>query len=868
MEAANVWMLLTAPGSTGMAASLAANIGEGTHGNAIRRVDVKEGNAELRHSADVGTRLAYGVLYREKYLNRQLIVGYESSIKLLNVHGRSADLAFALAFAVAEIGARHDGNKNEGAFPRLAATGELSEDGRILSVDGVTEKLALALAILPPNSMLIFPGANERDVTEDQRQQAKARGIALLPTFRLEEALRHIGFVISRTWLDNPFRGLEPFEFKHASIFFGREKEIDDILSLHLRRVEKGQPSLLVRGPSGSGKSSLVLAGVIPALLRRASSRSAAGNIRWGLLRPRATTADIDPERELEALAQTLRSSWYHGEAGALFPREDDTAPAPALDPAFFLNWLRMHVTSSDQTQFVWVLDQMEEWLEGPLQPATVTRLFAFLTELANHGVWLIATLTNSAYPFFCQHSELAAIFGIEGQYVLNPQHCPAAIEAVIREPMQAAGLQFEPGLETELFAAASHGGADVLPLLELLLTELYERRDPSRNELRFEDYRSAGGLDGVVSARAEAIFHHCSDAERGMVPQLLWKLATRAEILPSDYAEESHMRALISAFQAKRLLVEDRDVRGNSSVRAAHEALFRHWSRAVEQRERDEHDVSLWLDLIRESGQWARGERALIPSGPQLEAAQSLYKRRAADWTASDAPVVDYVRASLFQRTRRCTVAAIALGVPAVAAAGFGINGLRSYLEGLHLTRITFQDVSVPAPDFRIAASPYLRRFGVSISARSPENSSVVIRSNIGLYGGDAADPTSSSEHLLTQENDPLVAPIGFTLSFDRPFKVVKLLRAALWAATKKGGVTHPAWHAYALDDAGLEVASGGETLLASYETVPAKWHVLQPADGKTIARLRIESDCRNAAGVPFAGFQAMLIQEIQLVH
>jgi hypothetical protein len=327
-------------------------------------------------------------------------------------------------------------------------------------------------------------------------------------------------------------------------------------------------------------------------------------------------------------------------------------------------------------------------------------------------------------------------------------------------------------------------------------------------------------------------------------------------------------MRALISAFQAKRLLVEDRDVRGNSSVRAAHEALFRHWSRAVEQRERDEHDVSLWLDLIRESGQWARGERALIPSGPQLEAAQSLYKRRAADWTASDAPVVDYVRASLFQRTRRCTVAAIALGVPAVAAAGFGINGLRSYLEGLHLTRITFQDVSVPAPDFRIAASPYLRRFGVSISARSPENSSVVIRSNIGLYGGDAADPTSSSEHLLTQENDPLVAPIGFTLSFDRPFKVVNLLRAALWAATKKGGVTHPAWHAYALDDAGLEVASGGETLLASYETVPAKWHVLQPADGKTIARLRIESDCRNAAGVPFAGFQAMLIQEIQLVH
>jgi hypothetical protein len=137
---------------------------------------------------------------------------------------------------------------------------------------------------------------------------------------------------------------------------------------------------------------------------------------------------------------------------------------------------------------------------------------------------------------------------------------------------------------------------------------------------------------------------------------------------------------------------------------------------------------------------------------------------------------------------------------------------------------------------------------------------------SNIGLYRGEAANPTSS-EHFLTQQADPATAPISFKLSFDRPVKAVKLLRAALWAATSSG-VTHPAWHASAFDSAGAEIAASGEALLGSYQTVPARWHQLLAPGDKAIAGLRIESDFRKAAGIPFAGFQAVLIQEMQLVH
>jgi hypothetical protein len=96
---------------------------------------------------------------------------------------------------------------------------------------------------------------------------------------------------------------------------------------------------------------------------------------------------------------------------------------------------------------------------------------------------------------------------------------------------------------------------------------------------------------------------------------------------------------------------------------------------------------------------------------------------------------------------------------------------------------------------------------------------------------------------------------------------KAIKLLRTALWA-TPSSGVTHPAWRACAIDNADAEVATRGEALLGSYETVPSQWCRLQPPDRKIIVRLHIESDFRNAAGVSFAGFQAILIHEMRCIE
>ena len=90
-------MLLTNTRAEGIAIPLAARIATGTRGHAVRHVEVTEGSAELRASARHAAEIVYDVLHRERYLSRHVVVRYEPGASVVNVHGRSAELALALA---------------------------------------------------------------------------------------------------------------------------------------------------------------------------------------------------------------------------------------------------------------------------------------------------------------------------------------------------------------------------------------------------------------------------------------------------------------------------------------------------------------------------------------------------------------------------------------------------------------------------------------------------------------------------------------------------------------------------------------------------------------------------------------------------
>lgn len=843
----SVWLLFTAGAGRGVATPLAADISTGVHGEGVRRVEIDGAGTALQHSATRAVNEAARILYREGYLGRQILVRFTAA-DIENVHGESAELAFALAFTGAAI-AR--------ALPPLAATGRLGSGGAIGAVEGIADKLAAAIEVLPTGGFFIFPAAGERELSPALRRAAAERGIVLVPAHRLEDLLARLGVPITRTWLDQPFRGLEPFTFAHASIFFGRRAEIDELVALLARR-----PAVLVRGPSGAGKSSLVLAGVLPALLRR---EAGGDGTRWGLLRPRDIVAKPDPERERDSLAQVVARAWCHDDEGGL-----GAAAQPSASP-LEVNHLGAWLREWGAARPILVIDQLEELFDRRLHSATVDALAQFVADATHHGIQLIATITNAALPALARVPALSACFSIEGQYVLEPRHDAALLEAVIRAPAAAAGLRFEPGLEAELLASASHGGADVLPLLELLLTELYERRDAATREMRLADYRAVGGLDGVISARAEAVFHELAPAERDAVALLLWKLNTLGTIKTQDYPPSHPIHAVLAAYQARRLLVRDGGSEGHGTqLRVAHEALLRHWSRAVEQRQADAARLQLWHDLMREAQQSHRGERALIPSGPQLAAASALMRDRRTWWTDGDKPVIDYIERSWQQRQRRQLLIAAGAGLPAAAGIAWAGGALWNAWRALSETHIDFANLSVPGPDYVIAAEAYLSRQGITVPARSPDSSRIVITSSLGLYAGRAA-AAGKTEHFLTQRVEGTSEPAGFTLAFAKPPRRVGIYRAALWAATDSG-VTHPGWTAEAIDAAGRVIDRVEEALFGKYEPVPGRLLVLNGGAMGPIARVRIVSDYRarnqNGELVPFAAFRAVLINELILYY
>jgi len=513
----------------------------------------------------------------------------------------------------------------------------------------------------------------------------------------------------------SPFRGLESFELEHAAVFFGRSHARNELRELLARLQARGCVFLLVMGASGSGKSSLVKAGLLAdlkvpgmighvALCRHAIMRPSDGDdiltgLAAALFQPTALP-------ELAALRHTIESF-----AGLL--RADAPRAAALIREALAAAGKASQLAEHAEARLAIIVDQLEELFTRDTLDAAARQAFvAALEVLAKSGdVWIVATLRSDFFHRLEGLPALLALSAGEARYLLPPPQ-PAEIAQMIRQPAREAGLRFEAdatrgiGLDEVIRQAASRAPG-TLPLLSFLLDQLWQARTDGL--LSFAAYGSLGGLEGSLGRRADEVFAGLPPEVQKALPEVLRLLVTvapggtaTARTAPlTAFPPGTPRRALVDALldPKARLLVAHSDERTGAQVRVAHEALLSHWGTARKHIEDDARDLQLRARLEQAADLWraaAGKERASLLLAPGLQLAQA--RDLVARWHESlDPAIVEFVAASRRAARRRTvrlvsTIVGATLALPLLAGATWLVmvwQGVRTVERELPLVLI-----------------------------------------------------------------------------------------------------------------------------------------------------------------------------------
>ena len=528
---------------------------------------------------------------------------------------------------------------------------------------------------------------------------------------RLEESLRKLierrakalvgADIDSPIWLSEPFRGLESYEFEHARIFFGRDAQVTKSIEQLATNARAGRAFLLISGASGSGKSSLVKAGVVPRLTKP-QRISGSAFLRRCIFRPSSGGSDV-----FLGLAKALTTSTAAdvGLAELISAGQDPVQLArhlrgAASEPGYIFGNALGRLTESaraskqilefEEAKLILVVDQLEELFTLPGVDLRDRHLFIqLLAGLARSGVvWVVVTVRADFWHRVAEIPELIALSESRGRLDL-PAASPAELSEVIRKPAQAAGLSFEthPATGIDLDAVlAEHAAAapGALPLLSFTLDELYKEAKKSGTALlTHENYERLGGLEGAIAKRADEIVDGLPASAQATLPRVLRALTTVSgigdqapvarSISLSTFSEGSPARMLVEAFIDARLLVAASDGGTTATVRLAHEALISRWKRARDQLAIDRRDLETRTLVERQLERWNQtkgsARRLLLLRNPDLANAADLARR----WGDElDLQTRDFIRRSGRRaRVAQTLTAAAALifGVIAVAA-------------------------------------------------------------------------------------------------------------------------------------------------------------------------------------------------------
>jgi tetratricopeptide (TPR) repeat protein len=404
----------------------------------------------------------------------------------------------------------------------------------------------------------------------------------------------------------SPFRGLAPFDAKHAPVFFGRMRKVmravDHLKDAARRSAEAPErapaetaerqlkPFLLIVGPSGSGKSSLMRAGLAPRITapgvvpevdqwRTAVMRPGDGKSPFDALVQAlgVTGKGDDPGGFGRALPEIFSGgTWSAEQLVELLASGDGASAEPvvaALDEIGEELRRSGGFERATRADLLLLVDQLEDIFAANItdrQRSSFARLLSALS--ATKRVWVVATLRGDLYNRLLKNRDFIALKDAGHTYDLAPPG-PDELAEIVQRSAEASGLVYETDaasgerLDDRLLRDTE--GKDILPLLQFTLDRLFEERSVvgDQTRLTFASYRAMGGLDGAINQSAERAVRHLGDDEIAALPRLLRSLAVAVR---EDSAATGNAELTIRAVPMNEAITDERTGRLVNALRDA----------------------------------------------------------------------------------------------------------------------------------------------------------------------------------------------------------------------------------------------------------------------------------------------------------
>ena len=459
-----------------------------------------------------------------------------------------------------------------------------------------------------------------------------------------------------------PYRGLDSFTAAHSKLFYGRDDEIEEIGN-RIRRY----PFVTVTGRSGSGKSSLLHAGVFPRLTDH----------HLVSLRP-----GPHPTANLSACLTSLVGA----DDTTLAPRSfaEVLAEAPETLGTVLERWCRARAT-----RLVIAVDQGEELFTLGADDDERDRFAAALASAGYDPDGPIRVVFALREDFF---ARLATVDGFRGLYnrhveVITTPDRDALVDTVVA-PAARFGYQFE---DPELVAAMVDpmmGEVGALPLLSFCADRLWSARDRSWKRLTWRAYRDLGGVEGALATHAEGIFADFTPGQRTSARRVFLRLVTPAETravvarseMPGGAARRDDVDTVIDRLVAARLLTVRETEAGASAVELAHETLISHWQRLRDWLDEDRELIAARHRVADASAHWhaaGAGGDFLLGDGKPIIEAEELLAVQADLLTERERLFIARSKRRLTRRARLKQIAIASLALLVVVASGFAYYAL-----------------------------------------------------------------------------------------------------------------------------------------------------------------------------------------------